>query len=213
MLCRNRTAHQIEVPSLFHHALEQLTDTCNINVLQPLPEKEPKVPPLWKDPWGGDMENPFKTGDIKAQTLILQRDPELGKWLQKYAKDPYGAQVELEDEKARVRRLRAFTYNDDTHAGNIFARKGTTETEKHRFIRDHAELVPILQREAAPVRFPFGANFNLTAQGKMLKDPQLASLLTEMQGLETAYVEHTREAAKTSIEAAQERLKELEHAR
>jgi hypothetical protein len=213
MLCRNRTAHQIEVPSIFHHALEQLTDTCNINVLQPLPPEEPKVPPMWKDPWGHELPNPFVTKDVKAQSLLMQRDPELAKWLRGFATDPYGSLVALQDETAKVRRLRAITYDSDTHVANIFVRKGVSETEKGRFMRDHAELVPILQREAVPVRFPFGANFNLTQQSAMLKDPQLSELITEMQNLEAAYVERTREAAKTSIEAAQERLKELEHAR
>jgi hypothetical protein len=74
----------------FKWALETLADDCGINVLQPLPPNELKPPQMWTDLWNRDLPNPFVTGDLQAQSLLVKRDPVLAEWLKKFAESPLG---------------------------------------------------------------------------------------------------------------------------
>jgi hypothetical protein len=201
-----------EARKLFEWAVERFAD-AGINVLQPNPPAEIKVPEMWKDPWGNVLANPFVTGDLKGQTLITQRDAELAKWLKKFATDPLGAYVELQDLQAAAQSARTFTYNSDTHLANPWARSNATVTERSRFEKEHPDLVERLKFEAVPVSFPFGKNFNLTLQTRIGRTPKLAGLFDSMQLREKAHIEQARAASQAKLEEARKSLEELEATR
>jgi hypothetical protein len=81
---------------LFKWALQALAD-LGVNVLQPRPPAELKPPSNWTDLWGNPLPNPFTSGDVKGQTILTQRDPELAKWLKKFAENPIVATAEWQD--------------------------------------------------------------------------------------------------------------------
>ncbi len=70
-----------------------------------------------------------QTGDLKGQTLVTQRDPELAKWLKAFATDPYGATTAWADAETKLLKQKAITYDADIHRTNPFA-NSANETDK-----------------------------------------------------------------------------------
>jgi hypothetical protein len=197
---------------LFKWSLEQLADDAGVNVLQPLPPAELKPPEMWKDLWNRDLPNPFATGDLKGQTLLMQRDEVLGEWLKNFAESPYGAAVEWQDKEAAILKQKGMKYDSDTHAANVFA-NGADETTRGRFVRNaDSATVERCKWESLPVTFPSPTtkNFNLTIQGRITKNPRLNAIYSGMLRHEQQFIEGARAKARADIEAAQKHLKELE---
>jgi hypothetical protein len=196
---------------LFEWSLEEFSK-AGVNNLQPPPPGDIKPPEIWKDIWGTPLPNPFANGDLKGQSLVMQRDPELAKWLKAFATDAYGAATSWADMQAQNLHLQSIKYNEDTHAANIYANPNATNTEIGRFEKDHPELVERLKFEAQPVAFPVGRTFNLTLQGKIAKTPKLASLFRGLAMHEKAFVEEARANAQAQRAAAEAELKKLQEA-
>jgi hypothetical protein len=195
---------------LFQRSLEQLAE-CGVNVLQPLPPNELKAPEAWRDPWGNPLPNPWTTKDLAGQTALMQRAPDLGEWLKKFAESPYVAACEWADKQAAVLKQKAFRY--DSHSGNPFADGGANETDKAQFVKNAPpEVVERCKWEAKPVTFPTGKGFNLTAQSQISRIPKLSALFNAMMEREREWREGARAKAKAEIEAAQKHLKDLEAA-
>jgi hypothetical protein len=196
----------------FKWALETLADECDVNVLQPLPPNELKAPERWRDLWGKPLPNPFATDDLKGQSLVTQRDAPLAEWLKKFAESPYQAAVEWQDRQAALLAQKAIKYDRDSHVANVFC-NGSEETTKGRFIRDSDKATVERHRwEARPIEFPTGKSFNLTAQGKISRNPKLNGLISAANNYEREWREGARAKARQDIEAAQKNLKELEAA-
>jgi hypothetical protein len=196
----------------FKWALETLADQCGINVLQPLPPAEPKVPEAWRDLWGNPLPNPWTTKDLKAQSLLAQRDPALAEWLQKFADSPYAAACEWQDKQAAALKQKAMKYDRDSHVANVFA-NGANETDKAQFVRNADKAT--LERckwEAVPVQFPTGKNYNLTQQSKISTIPRLSALFAAAMNHEREWREGARVKARADIEAAKKNLQDLEAA-
>ena len=202
-----------EPGKLFAPSLEKLADECGVNVLQPAPPTEVKAPERWKDIWGNPLPNPFQTGDLKGQTLVQQRAPELAKWLKAFATDPYGAATSWEDGQAALLKQQAVTYDADTHIANPYV-TGTNKTDMGRFIKNASpELVARCQWEAKPVEFPgAGKNFNLTAQSKISTIPRLSAIWDSMISQEREYVTSEKATLQRQQAEAAARLKALESA-
>jgi hypothetical protein len=66
--------------------------------------------------------------------------------------------------------------------------------------------------EAQPIEFPTGKNFNLTAQGKIARNPKLNGLFSAANNYERDWREGARAKARADIEAAKKNLQELEAA-
>lgn len=209
--CRDTTDSVEQGQELFGWAINQFAD-CGVNVLQPSPPDELKPPEMWRDLWGNPLPNPFLNKDVKGQAILVQRQPELAKWLKKFAADPYGAAAEWQDEQASNLKTRAMKYDSDTHAGNPYVKGFTNETERGRFEREHADLVEQLKREAVPVGFPTGENFNLTVQRRIANTPKLAALAAGMRRIEEQAIVKARLAAQEQRNKAEAELKKLEAA-
>jgi hypothetical protein len=207
--CSDSTDSTEQAQELFRWSLERFTE-CGINVLQPPPPSELEPPKMWLDLWGKPLANPFLSKDVRAQTLVVQRDPMLAKWLKKFAADPFGAVCGWQDEQANNLKQRTTKYDGDTHAGNPYVRGFTNETERGRFEREHPDLVEQLKREAIPVAFPTGEAFNLTLQGRIAKNPKLNALAAGMRRHEVQDIQEARTAAKEAREKAEQEIKKLE---
>jgi len=197
---------------LFKWSLETLADECAVNVLQPLPPNELKPPEPWRDLWGKPLPNPWMTKDLKSQSLLTQRDPPLAEWMKKFAESPYEAACEWADKQAAVLKQKAMKYDSDSHLANVFA-NGASETDKALFVRNADKAV--LERckwEAQPIEFPTAKNFNLTAQGKIARNPKLNGLFSAANNYERDWREGARAKARADIEAAKKNLQELEAA-
>lgn len=72
--------------------------------------------------------------------------------------------ADWQDEQASNLRQGVAKYDADTHAANPYVRGFTNETERGKFEKEHADLVETCKREAVPVSFPTGKDFNLTVQ-------------------------------------------------
>jgi hypothetical protein len=198
---------------LFKWALEQFADV-GVNCLQPSPPTELKAPEPWRDLWGNPLPNPFAKGaeDLKAQSLLVQRDPGLAEWLKKFAESPYAAACEWADMQGARLTQKAVKYDADAHAANVFC-NGASETDKAQFVRNADKAV--LERckwEAQPIEFPTGKSFNLTAQSKIARNPKLNGLFNAANNYEREWREGARAKARADIETAKKNLQDLEAA-
>jgi hypothetical protein len=165
---------------------------------------------MWKDLWGNPLPNPFTTKDLKSQTLLTQRDPELAKWLQKFAESPYSALCEWKDNEAAILKKKAISYDADTHRVNVFA-NGANETDKAQFLKSAPpEVVDRCKWEARPIEFPGGKNFNLTAQSKIATVPRLSAVWDAMVEHEREYVASEKASLRQQRLEAEKRLQALE---
>ena len=202
-----------EPAKLFASSLEQLADECGVNVLQPAPPTEVKPPAMWKDIWGADLPNPFATGDLKGQTLVTQRDPELAKWLKAFATDPYGAKTAWTNAETKLLKGKALAYDADSHRVNVFVKPDASETDKAQFLKNApAEVIEQCRREAKPIEFPGATTFNLTQQSKISTIPRLSALWDAMISQEREYVAHEKATLQQQRSEAEARLKALEAA-
>src|SRR5438477_7468957 len=84
----------------FFSIIEKLA-TAGANVLQKRPGDAPPTPKPWLDPvTGAALPNPWVTKDLKAQTILKQRDPALAEHYEATAKDVYGTLAKLQDAEA-----------------------------------------------------------------------------------------------------------------
>ena len=200
-----------QAQELFAWALEQFTD-CGVNVLQPPRPAELKAPEMERDPLGNVLPNPFLTKDLQGQTILRQRNPRLAEHCERIAKSPWKAWADWQDEQASNLKQRVTKYDADAHAANPYVRGFTNETERGRFEKEHADLVETCRREAVPVSFPTGKDFNLTIQSRIAKTPKLAALAAGMRRHEQQFISEARAKAKAEIEAARKNLESLEAA-
>jgi hypothetical protein len=203
---------EAEPGKLFDWACEKFADEAGVNVLQPAAPAEMKPPEMWKDIWGNPLPNPFANKDLKGQTLLQQRDPELAKWLKAYAESPYAAASEWADRTAALLKQKTLTYDADTHAINPYV-NGANETERGQFVKNASpEVAERCKWEAAPVTFPTAKDFNLTATSKIATVPRLSALWGAMNEQEREYVVAEKTALQQQRSAAETRLKALEAA-
>jgi hypothetical protein len=197
---------------LFKSSLEQLSDVVGVNVLQPLPPTELKAPEAWRDLWGNPLPNPWATKDLKSQSLLADRDPQLAEWLKKFAESPYAAACEWQDKQAAVLTQKATSYNSDSHAANPFVpANNSSETDKAKFAKNApAHVVEQAKREAVPITFPVGKAFNLTQQSRISTIPKLNALFNAAMNHEREWREGARLKARNDIAQAQKSLKDLE---
>ena len=125
------------------------------NVLQRRPGNPPPLPKQWRDPVSLEtLPNPWKTKDLKAQSLLQVRDPELAAHYKAMAADPYGTIAKMQDELAARATLEQVPYSDSEHSVNVF--RGNDQTAKALFIKNASPgLVAFYQNEAKPVRFRY----------------------------------------------------------
>ena len=100
----------------FFGILEKLA-AAGANILQKRPG-DPKPPPKpWTDPVTGEsLRNPWLSKDLKAQTILQQRDPALAEHYKAMASDPYGTLAKYQDAEAARATMEQIPYGENEHA-------------------------------------------------------------------------------------------------
>jgi hypothetical protein len=115
------------------------------------------------------LRNPFAKNalDLKAQTLLTQRDPELAAHYKAMAADPYGTLAKYHDAEAARVIMEQIPYGETEHSVNPF--RTDDQTAQARFIKNAPPgVVEFCRNEAKPVEIPlFGKNKNLTVEAYM----------------------------------------------
>jgi hypothetical protein len=188
--------------------IQKLADT-GCNLLQRRPSDPPLTPKPWRDPvTDATLPNPFAKNapDLKGQTILTQRDPALAKHLKAMAEDPYATIAKLQDEEAERQSLAAIPYDEKIHQLNPFL--GNNATALAEFVKRDPMLAAFYREEAKPVEIPlFGAQRNLTVEGKLFRDAQAAAVLKLARVISRQWLDADKQAA---IEARAQAQKELE---
>ncbi len=181
------------------------------------------TPTVWRDevtnatarnPWDGDPSQQ----DVASQVAVMKYDPELGRHLQRLARDggvTYRYLVELREAEAKRLRRASFVYNAKTHELNPF-RDPAKLTEQSRLMAEDKELGQFYQDEAKPLTFPWQVgNKNLTLMAKLSNaNPAFGKLARQAETLleswskdELAVARQAEEQARAARVAAEMRLK------
>jgi hypothetical protein len=182
------------------------------NLLQRRPGDAPPSPKPWTDPVTGEqLPNPWKTKNLKGQSLLEQRDPALAAHFKAMAEDPYGTLAKMQDAEAQRQSLSSIPYSANEHQLNPFL--GNNETAKAEFVKRDPDLAKFYEEEAKPVEIPiFGKNKNLTIAGKLAKDPRMAALVQLAARIHEQWLAEDKLAAQQQRAAAEEALKKLAEA-
>jgi|SRR5581483_195016 len=198
-------------PDLFNKALDEFFD-AGVNCLQPKLPELLKTPEPLKDVFGNPLPNPYTTGDIEGQTILVQHDLKLASFYKSLAESPWRTWKAWRDENAQIGEIRRFRYNSEVHAVNPCANPKATKTELAKFEREHPDwMVKRCRWESQPITFPFKdtKNFNLTIYGKIGRNPIIGPLFAEMEQLETRYVTKAKMDAQRQLADAEAQLKKL----
>ena len=184
------------------------------NLLQNRPGDAPPMPKPWTDPvTGAPLPNPFDKNapDLKAQTILTQRDPALAAHFKAMAKDAYGTIAKMQDDEAQRKSLLAIPYGESEHAVNPFL--GTNETAKTDFVKRDPDLAKFYFEEAKPVEIPiFGKNRNLTIEGRLAKDPSTTAVLKVAQRIHEQWNAEDKAALTQQRAEAEAALRRIEGA-
>jgi hypothetical protein len=157
----------------FFSIIEKLA-AAGANILQKRPGEPKPAPKPWLDPVTGEaLPNPWKTKNLKGQTILQQRDPELAAHFQAMAADDYGTLAKMQDEAAARAAIEQIPYGEGEHAVNPF--RTNDQSAQAPFIKNAPPgLVEFCQYEAHPVEIPlFGKNRNITIEGRLAKEPAM----------------------------------------
>src|SRR5262245_34909300 len=93
--------------------------SAGANVLQKRPGDPPPTPKPWLDPvTGAALPNPWLTKNLKGQSILEKRDPDLAAHFKAMAADDYGTLAKLQDaETARIA-MEEIPYGESEHAVN-----------------------------------------------------------------------------------------------
>src|SRR4029453_13122815 len=104
----------------FFGIIEKLNQ-AGVNLLQKRPSDPPPVPKPWLDPVTGEaLPNPWKTKNLKAQSVLEQRDPQLAAHFKAMAEDPYGTLAKMQDDEAQRQSLSSVAYGEAEGRLNVF---------------------------------------------------------------------------------------------
>jgi hypothetical protein len=146
---------------------------------------------------------------LKAQSLLVKRDPDLAAHFKAMADHAYGRLAAIMDEEAKRQTLGAIRYTEDEHKLNPFL--GTNKTAQGAFMQRDPALAKFYSEEAKPVSLPlFGPNRNLTIEGRLLRDPAAASLLKVGNVILRQWLETDKAAALEQRAAAEKEIERLQ---
>jgi hypothetical protein len=194
-------------------ALIERLNQAGANLLQKRPGDAKPIPKPWTDPvTGAALPNPFDKSapDLKAQTILAQRDPDLAEHYKAMAADPYGTLAKYQDAEAARATMEQIPYGENEHAINPFR----TDDMKGQsaFIRNAPPgLADFYKSEAQPVEIPiFGKNRSITVEGQLAKDPASFAFLKVAQQIHENWLAADKQAAQEQREAADAAIKRLE---
>jgi len=196
----------------FFSIIQRLAD-AGANVLQRRPGEAKPLPKPWLDPvTGAALPNPFakSTLDLKAQDILLKRDPDLAAHYKAVATDPYGRIASLQDEEAARSTLEAIPYGETEHSVNPF-RVDDLAGQSAFIKKAPPALVEFCRSEARDVEIPlFGKNKNLTVESRLAKDPATFALMKTAQIIRDTWRAEDTRAAQAKRAAAEDEIKRLQ---
>jgi hypothetical protein len=208
VLLRQAGPDDAERAQLMQRVIEKLNGR-ECNILQQRPDAPKPVPEPWKDPFGNILPNSFLTKDLKAQSLLMQRDPELAALYERLAKDQYGTVAQLADDEVQRAALSAIEYGETQHAANPFRRDN--QSEQAAFTKRDKMLADFYREEAKPVDLPlFGAMRNITLRGRLSRDADVGAVIETAEKIHTQWRAEDKAAAEAQAKEAQTRLAELQ---
>jgi hypothetical protein len=157
------------------------------------------------------LPNPWRseTKNLKAQSLLEQRDPALAAHFKAMADDAYGTIAKLMDAEAARRVVGSIPYTEKEHALNVF--RGENQTARAEFTKRDPELAKFYEREARDVEIPiFGKNRNMTIEGRLVKDPSTAATVQVARRIHEQWNAEDVATAKQQRSEAEAALKRLE---
>jgi hypothetical protein len=193
----------------FFGIVQKLSD-AGANVLQKRPGDPKPLPKPWLDPITNEpLPNPWKTKNLKGQTILQQRDPDLAAHFQAMAEDDCGTLAKMQDEAAARASLEAIPYGETEHSMNVF--RGNDQTAQAQFIKNAGPgLVEFFKNEARDVEVPlFGRNRNLTIESRLAKDARTLALLKVAQQVRETWAREDTRAAQAQRDAANAEIERL----
>jgi hypothetical protein len=182
------------------------------NVLQARPGDAAPTPKPWLDPVTGEaLPNPWdKTSpDLRAQSILQKRDPDLAEHYRSVAEDPYGTIARMKDAEAARTALEQVPYGENEHAVNPF-RSDDLRAQSALAKSATPALTEFYKAEAKDVEVPFfGKSRNMTIEGRLAKDPTMAALVKVAQQIYETWRAQDKAEAQAEREQAEIKLKRL----
>jgi hypothetical protein len=189
----------------FFTVIEALSQ-AGCNILQSRPTDPKPLPALWTNPVTGQPLPPPK--GIAERSLLQQRDPELLRLFDALEKEPYQTVAKMRENEAKRQAMAAIEYNELTHEANPFRRRD--QTEMANLFKHDPTLAQFCQQEAKDVELNlFGAQRDLTARGKLLRDPAAGAIVELAEKIHETWRLQDKAAAAEAKAAAERKLVEL----
>jgi hypothetical protein len=189
----------------FFTVIEALSK-AGCNVLQQRPSDQQPLPALWTNPLTGQPLPPPK--GIDERSLLQQRDPELLRLSDALEKEPYQTVAKMREDEAKREAMKAIEYNDLTHEANPF-RRGD-QTDMANLLKHDPTLAQFCQQEARDVELNlFGSTRDLTARGKLLRDPAAGAIVELAEKIHEQWRMEDKAQAAEAKAAAERKLAEL----
>src|SRR5262249_29352690 len=210
---RNRPDSQPSPWQEFFDLVEKL-NAAGCNLVQARPSDPPPTPRPWLDPvTGAALLNPFAKSslDLKAQSILAKRDPELAAHFKAMAEDPYGTIARMQDAEAARIAMEQVPYTKLEHDFNPFKNDKDLAGKNVLIKPSSPALVEFYRSEANPATIPlFGSSRNITVEGQLAKDPSTLALLRTAQAIFETWRHTDRQEAEERRQAAESEIKRLE---
>jgi len=176
------------------------------NVLQQRVTDPKPLPQVWRNPLNNEPLPPPK--GVGERSLLQKLDPELLQMFDALEKEPYQTVHRLREAEASRQAMAKIEYSEITHQANPF-RRGD-QTEMARLVKHDPLLASFCQQEAKDVELNlFGAQRDLTARGKLLRDPAAAAIVELGEKIHEQWRMEDKAQAAEQMTAAEAKLKEL----
>lgn len=191
--------------------IKKLSD-AGLNLCQRRAHAPKPLPELWRDPVTKEPLRPPK--DVKEKSLLAKVDPDLLAHFENMERDPYGYVLKLRQEEAQRKVIDAIAYDETSHNPTINPFLGNDLTKQGQFEKSVSpEVLAFCKYEARPVELPlFGANADMTIQGRLSKDADVSAILGLAGSVYRQWAYDDKVAAEAQRKAAEETLRKLSDA-
>jgi hypothetical protein len=194
----------------FFGIIERLA-AAGANVLQERPGDAKPPPKPWLDPVTNEpLPNPWLIKNLKGQSILEKRDPDLAAHFKAMAADDYGTLAKMQDAQAARIALEQIPYSAAEHETNPF-RTNDLAAQSAYVKNAPPGFVEFCKYEAKPVEIPiFGKNKDMTIEGQLAKDPATFALMKVAQQIHSQWNREDKAAAQAQRAEAEAALKRLE---
>jgi hypothetical protein len=176
------------------------------NILQARPNDPKPLPALWLSPLTGQPLGAPK--GIGERSLLQKLDPDLLRLFDALEKEPYKVVQQMRSDEAKRTAMAAIEYGEGEHAVNPF--RTNDQTQMANLFKHDPLLAQFCQAEAKDVELNlFGAQRDLTARGKLLKDPAAGPIVELAEKIHEQWRMEDKAVAAEEKAVAERKLAEL----